>query len=120
VIKGAKDTNSVDYTVATTTPPAGEGSNWAVTITATPQPGYQFPPDAITEWNFTGTVDCAPTGGQGTPTTSSPTTTAVLVAGTLPSTGASSTAWQLACAALVTLIGGLLLSTTRRLSPEGR
>ncbi len=58
VIIGADDTDSVDYTIDITTPPGGEGSNWAVTITATPQPGYQFPPDTTTEWNFTGTVDC--------------------------------------------------------------
>ncbi len=120
MIKGAKDNKSVDYTIDITQAPGGEGSNWAVTITATPQPGYEFAPDVTAEWNFTGIVDCAPTGGQATPTTSSPTTTAVQVAGTLPSTGTSSTALQLACAALVTLVGGLLLLTTRRLSPDSR
>jgi hypothetical protein len=47
-IIGADDTATVDYTVTVVTPPAGEGSPWAITITAAPQPGVQFPPDATT------------------------------------------------------------------------
>jgi hypothetical protein len=58
VITGADDTNSVDYTVEIITAPNGEGTPWAVKITATPQPGYQFPDNTTTMWEFNGTVDC--------------------------------------------------------------
>lgn len=57
-ITGADDTASVDYTVTITDPATGEGDTWAVTITASPQPGYQFPPGTPTQWDFSGTVDC--------------------------------------------------------------
>ncbi len=60
VVEGAYDTEQVDYTVTINMAPSGEDSNWSVTITAAPQPGFRFPPDATTEWNYTGTVDCAP------------------------------------------------------------
>ncbi len=60
VITGADDTEQVDFIVTINTAPSGEGSNWDVTITAVPQPGLAFPTDATTEWNYTGTVDCAP------------------------------------------------------------
>ena len=66
-ITGADDTDSVDYTVTVNQAPDGEASTWDVTITATPQPGYEFAPDAVTKWNFTGTVDCLGTVTPGTP-----------------------------------------------------
>ena len=61
VITGADDTDTVDYTVTVDQAPNGEASTWTVTISATPQPGYRFPPDAVTEWTFTDTVDCLTT-----------------------------------------------------------
>jgi hypothetical protein len=66
-ISGAKDTASVDYTVTIDQAPAGEGSTWAVTITAAPQPGHEFEPYATTEWTFTGTVDCLTTANPAAP-----------------------------------------------------
>ncbi len=67
VINGADDTKSVDYTVKITQAPDGEGSTWAVKITAAPQPGYEFAPDATTTWTFTGTVDCLTTTNPAAP-----------------------------------------------------
>jgi hypothetical protein len=58
VITGADDTNEVDFTETVNREPAGEGSFWDVTITAAPQPGFEFEPGATTVWNYTGTVDC--------------------------------------------------------------
>ena len=86
-ITGATDTASVDYTVAVVTAPAGEGSPWAVTVTAAPQPGFQFPPNVTTTWNFSGVVDCL------TPTTPAvPTVIYSCVADTLTVVGADDTA----------------------------
>ena len=87
VITGATDTASVDYTVTVVTAPAGEGSTWAVTVTAAPQPGFQFPPNTTTTWNFSGTVDCL------TPTTPAvPTVIYSCVTDTLTVVGADDTA----------------------------
>ena len=60
-IIGADDTDSVDYTTTINDPADGEGDTWSITITAQPQPGYEFPPDTTTTWTFTGTVDCLDT-----------------------------------------------------------
>ncbi|MDW3212925.1 MAG: hypothetical protein R8G01_02930 [Ilumatobacteraceae bacterium] len=70
VIIGADDTASIDYTITTTDPADGEGDTWAITITATPQPGYEFPTDTTTHWDFTGTVDCLDTTTPTTPVAS--------------------------------------------------
>ena len=67
VITGTDDTDSVHYTVTVITAPDGEGSPWQIHITATPQPGYEFAPDAQTDWQFTGTVDCLDTTNPGAP-----------------------------------------------------
>ena len=76
VITGADDSDTVDYTVTVDQAPTGEASTWTVTIEATPQPGYRFPPDATTDWTFTDTVDCfTTTPPPAPPTPPSPTTT---------------------------------------------
>jgi hypothetical protein len=58
VIEDAEDTDGVDYTVVIDPEPAGEGSPWAVTITAAPKPGFVFPTGTVTEWEASGTVTC--------------------------------------------------------------
>ena len=100
-----------------------EDQPYDVVVVAVPAAGYEFAPGTVTEWTFTGVLQCQRSAAPSPATTTtiataspSPTTT-VAPATQLPRTGSSSTTLLLAYAAIVSLLGGFLLLVRRSSGP---
>ncbi|MFC4224510.1 hypothetical protein [Lysinibacter cavernae] len=104
---------------ATVALPSAEGATYtqsedgtAVTVTAVPADGYEFPADAVTSWAYDVAPDPCPTPS---PTLSGGATTppAMSDGSTLAATGASAAPWAFG---VLLLAGGLLLASRRKLA----